>query len=115
MTTLQKIKKENEKLKEEIKRLRKDPYCDSNDGQKTSIQDLLDEMKRQGRSSISFDFISLQECFGGGNSYWFSKSKIEEEKDKTISVSDWLDRIGQGCKDCYEEGRWTDHITIKGK
>ena len=36
------------------------------DGQKTTIQDLLDEMKIQGRNSISFNFITLQECFGGG-------------------------------------------------
>lgn len=34
------------------------------------LQDLLDEMKRQGRSSISFDFVSLKE-------YWFYKTKIE--------------------------------------
>jgi len=125
MTGLEKVKnvclkKENEKLKEEIKRLKNERYeylgiTGGEDGQKTTIQDLLDEMKRQGRNSISFNFTTLQECFGGGNSYWFTKNKIEEEKDKTISVSDWLEKIGESCKGCYEESGWTDYISIKNK
>lgn len=81
--TYEELVKENKELKDLVTRL--------NDTEKGfTIQEVLDEMDKRKRNSISFQYFVEVPVLTGVGDYWFHKDKLMKVKNKNTLMKDFI-------------------------
>jgi hypothetical protein len=81
--TYEELKKENERLREVIKKLNQ-----PNEG--FTIKEVLDEMDKQKRNSISLNYVIETPMLKGIQDFWFHKDKLMKVKNKNTLMKDLI-------------------------
>ena len=83
-TTYEELEKENKRLKDLVERQNKPQ-------EGFTIKEVLDEMDKQKRNSISFEYFIEVPILTGFSNFWFHKDKLMKVKDKNTLMKDFIE------------------------